>query len=945
MAKKKNLWIILMPLLLTMTGLSGGILEGEARADDKKAAGVVVESPREFVERHVSDFRKRLTELRARYQDCCGSAFASLSPGDAASIALTLPKPSTIQIRLDYPAAAKKDDPPPTIEAGDYLVNSIGTLVTAPPAFSMGYGYYNQEEGNIVAADAVTSELIAKPNLISARPQGSLSYIAHDRTEQSVYCCTASKTQDGYKSCTAYFYPPYRGYVYSTDLLPYTSQISLSQSLTPGVQAVENMRTFRFSQPGKKEITYRSPRAFGDDDSRTVYRSCIADLSCSCGYWWSYCYYGVPKVVVQYKPAGNIEYVSKFRAVSFKKFGFLGYDIDANYGKAVDLDFFFDARNMGPGAYNSYLATVQPVILLDYGDAGGLKAVPASELNAPVTWTTLVQGPIFVNDGNIQYSGGFGATKFRVALGGQQTVEREATANAVDIVSETIPGLRGNGLVALGRTHKVVVRVKGGAEMSRYKVSWTSSIGSWSASSTSFRKVGDEWQSEGEFSIPAALHFATEKPARIRVAAELTRTSDGSRVYAFENDKLAPGYPAASKLALHMWTGKDYEPVTSPVDLFIPGSLSYVVLVPYVTIQDGSIRQLREVNRNAGFETTCSDPSIVGLVAGGLVGDQMGRGGVYAAPVGNTGVVKVAARLGGADIDPSYNVQTTGEKKELVSDPLTLQVNQLFSFVESQGNTTRFKLLVSGPSDMTGYQALWLGEGRRTTPFVSGENGYATVLSTTLRIDKVQIIRGDTPIAELSVNTAMRGARVKLIPPNPPVMKVNQSALPDVGSLESITECKKNVTSWVQLFGFDPKGPIEDYCRSSRERDKDEILAQRAQQKDLNLLVRDLKRQGQELVVLGDTMEVGAAIKGDLVGLGDSVFCYWTLIDGGGLRFASELTPIERASDKEGGCFNQVTGLKGGFNPNAQVRVDLVWLQRSGLPIVSSGGRVVQTTW
>jgi len=947
MVKRRTAWIMATLFLLLATGTLW-IAPGNAPAAEEKPAAIAIESPNEFVDRHLDAFRKQLAALKAAYQDCCGSVLAALSPGDAAGIAKTLPQPTTIMLRFEYPEPEEKEAKTAEITPGDYFVYNIYQALDIQPVFSIGD--YRDEEGSqgaIVSADEVTSELIAKPNRVNTRIRGSLHYTSDTRNDTNTYCCIGSKTENKNRYCTSYANLPYRDYAYDADLAPYASKINMSQSISPGVRSIKPVRTYSFSAPGLKKITFRSNKKFGSEREHTIYRSCIPDLSY---YSYSYSgYYGsrhdIKEAVIGYKPAGSIESGYKFRAVTYKKFGFPGYDIDAQYGKVVDLDFFEDLKNIGRQSYYlSHLGKIQPAVLLDFGNAGGLKAVPADDLDVPVTWTTITQGPIFVNNGNLRYAGGFGATRFRAALGGKESVEREATVNAVDVTSETIPDIRANGIIATGKDHKIAVRVKGGADMSMFQAVWASDAGTWGSPSTPFRKVGGEWRSENTFAIPLEYYFSEKKKSKLKIETKIVRTSDNARVYAFENSRLIPGRPAASKLALYMWNGKGFEPVSAPVDLFVPGSLSYAAFAPHVMLKDGNVYPLREVNPATSYEATSSDPSVVGLMRGSMDASA-GPGAIYAFPLQNSGSAKISARIGGADIDPGYTAQSTGDKREGESDPVVVNVSQVFSFAERSGGTTEFKLIVAGPIDMTGYQALWMGEGKRTTSFQKAENGFMSTLSTTLKMEKVQIIKGGQPVAELNVGTAIRGASIKLLPPKPPVMQVKESALPDAGSLETITECKKNVTSWVNLFGFDPKGPIEDYCKSSREREKDAIKAQRQEQKELNHLVRELKRQGQELVILGDTMQVGAAIKGDLDGIGDSAFCVWSLINAGGLKLASEITTIERLSGMEGGCFNQVSGLKSGLNPSASIKVSVVYMQKTGLPQVSTGGRVVQTTW
>ena len=502
-------------------------------------------------------------------------------------------------------------------------------------------------------------------------------------------------------------------------------------------------------------------------------------------------------------------------------------------------------------------------------------------------------------------------------------------------------------VVSPGKNHKVYINVKGSADMSLYRVQWTGEGGAWAKSTTPFKKVGDVWQAEGSFSsiFDGFFDLSTLRQP-IKIKADIVMVAGGGKVYTYENKRLATTYPALEKLELYAGVGDENpEKVTGTIDLFFSSDIPKALLSPRLSIKGGEFYTLDVINPFAGMEITSSNPTIVYVTqenARTSSGKELNKVDIVARSGGKTGNAKVVARIGGKDLDPAGYAQIVGDKNELESNTIEISVNDVYLLAEPLSNgRTIYKLIVTGPADMTKYQARWTGEGNKTSSFKNDSGVFVSALDTTLRMDKVIIQKAGKSFAQFNVKSAARKLSIKLIPPKPPVTVVNKVNVSDLGSLETITECKKNVGRQIELFGFNPGMAVEDYCKAEREKQKQEIKSDREEQKAFNKMLSDLNKQGQDLVVVSDTTRVGAAIKGDITLMGNEVFCFWSLQNKATLEFQSAVTPVEKVGFEEGACFNVIRGLKSGFNPDTVIKVDLVVPPKPEVPVVATGEKVM----
>lgn len=946
------------------------VLPSATVAQDKDKDQTIM-SPHDFIEKNLKEFNERLRRLKELYQDQYGSLFAATSPVDVESIAKELPKPKTLRLAIQYPEKKVEEEKKPVIEKGDYFLDNPYGSATVDPMYQLTEGYYTGkgESEMLVAADVQTSQFLGLPQKVDLSLNAAIHYVSKENTSTTggygEVCCTSvgreqycAETSSSYpyrcirtaynEFCFPYAQIPLTGYVWSDPRL-YGNELNLRVAGVKGASMDEKMKTVTFSSPGKKAISFISPRKYSSEEQYRVYRSCIAKYSYRQygGYYgYSTTSFGLDKAVIGYKPAGEVSKDFVFTAVAFKKFGFPGYDMNVSDAKPAELDYFFDSKTAGDSYsyYGSRSGRLEPYVLLDYGDVGGLKAVKASDIRAPVTWSIVKPGPFTIEDWNISYMGGIGETKFRVTLGGYESVERSITANIVDIV---LDDAMSRNEVSPGKNHKALVRVKGPADMSRYQVKWSGEGGAWAQSVTPFKKVGETWQAEGLFSVGFDGIFDPSKLKKpVKIAVEVTRVADNSKIYTYENSRLSTTYPAIDKLELFAGIGRSTpQKVTEPIDLFVSFDTPKVVLLPKLSFKGDKVYSMSEVCPNANIEVVSDKPSVVYVKSEKVVlltGRELNASNIVANAGEKTGTAKVTARLGGKDLDPAGYAQIAGDKNELKSDPVEITVNTAFLLAESaSGGRTSYKIMVIGPADMTKYQAIWTGEATRTTPFKREAGSYISTLDTTLRMDRVALQKAGTTLAQWDVKNTVRKLNVKLIPPKPPVTVVNKVSVSDLGSLETITECKKTVSRQIELFGFNPGMAVDDYCKAEREKQKQEIKAEREDQKAFNKMLSNLNSQGQDLVVVSDTMRVGAAVKGDITTMGSDLVCFWSLQNKANLELQSTVTPIESVGQNEGACFNIIRGLKGGFNPDTVIKVDLVILPRPEVPVVATGGKVV----
>lgn len=642
---------------------------------------------------------------------------------------------------------------------------------------------------------------------------------------------------------------------------------------------------------------------------------------------------------------GKAERSLAFNAVRIVKFGFPGLDFSDPEGKEVaQLDAFFESGESSDRVRSTFSRSQRlpnPKLLLEYGAGGGTRQAvfppgAYSWWSLPVTWSVAQAGPFTVSQGGVAYyHGGFGATRVRATLAGHLSAEHALTANIIQV--EEDPRLADR-WIAADASYWVRFRVRGLADMARYQVAWAAQDRggqepqvAWQAATTPFTRVGDaEWVAENRFTVKAS---ESSPPVRLlgNLSAEV-RGRGGQAVLSYSSRDLFLRGREIVAFQLFAARGKGpFEPAKDPTDLFLPNDLTEakLLLAPYIAFRDGRFYPLRTVDPTTTLEVKLSDPSMLRL------SDVL-----EVTPAGRSGSAEVTGRIGGA-------LEFGEGRTELVSPPVRVNVHRLFlSTAEASGGRRVYRLRVIGPGESGDYRAVWIGEGSaRETPFrKDAEGGSVAELATTLRVEKVQVRRKGEATAELAAGRwAVPQGKIHLVAAEPPVTTIKKATPADAGSLETLTECRERITAAMENLGLNPRATVDAYCRAEREQRKQEIKAEREQQKALNRLTRELGQRGEELVVFGDTMRVGAAITGLPPEHWGNTYCQWRLRLRGAeaspwaLQLERDVTPILAVSPNEGACFNLVSGIREGFNPDVDVHVELVLrVSGGGVPTVES---------
>jgi hypothetical protein len=178
-------------------------------------------------------------------------------------------------------------------------------------------------------------------------------------------------------------------------------------------------------------------------------------------------------------------------------------------------------------------------------------------------------------------------------------------------------------------------------------------------------------------------------------------------------------------------------------------------------------------------------------------------------------------------------------------------------------------------------------------------------------------------------------ARIEILPFRQVAQVIDRTPVDDFGALAGQErECRESTAFGVLALGLETGGlSINEFCAGDRAADKVELKQRREDQKDRNQFLQGLDRAGKKLVQLAAQMEVAAAIQGaPPPELGETV-CVWSIIGAGPpLKVTQEVTNIRREAAGDF-CFNVITGVKQGFTPGAEIRVELKLLDTSPVPL------------
>ncbi|MEM7504316.1 MAG: hypothetical protein AAF417_19910, partial [Pseudomonadota bacterium] len=361
---------------------------------------------------------------------------------------------------------------------------------------------------------------------------------------------------------------------------------------------------------------------------------------------------------------------------------------------------------------------------------------------------------------------------------------------------------------------------------------------------------------------------------------------------------------------------------------------SFRALKLYLSLKTFGLKAFKKaIQKNSDpVELVASAPSVVSARASGR-----GFNVQAVAPEGESSFV---ARVGGSDLDTRQLLNFAGSTTQLESEPVRVTANRLLLTRDSTG----YKLHAIGSADMSRYRAVWEVDGaRRSSPFMPQGEGFVSRLDVEGQTASVEVRSGNRVAARLSSSGAIETAEIKLLPTPAPATTVRKVTLVDGSDVETVSDCRNQLLTDAEGLGIINRSLATELCRGSRDVQKQEIKDLRENQKRQNELVDQLEDRGEALVILTDSVQVGAAVKQIPNSLLGSVSCRWSLLGDSSMRLVDELTVIQKANAGEGACFNRVEGIATGFDPQTQVKVDLVLtVGNPGQPRIGAAPRVVR---
>lgn len=884
---------------------------------EKKSADVQpkAESPAFSIEENMRKFYSKLDRLEEKYKECCGSLVGAYATVDLNRIAEGLPKPKTLRINIKYPL-------PPWKLQKEISKNRIfvqrfdNSDLYAPHPFSFRVPGSPLATYRAAATDYLTSTILGIPQEIGLR-LGQSDIVTESGPEKST-CCLDPQWDGGELKTCRQFAQQY-SYVTATDFHPV--QLKLKAEIKGGGEALGGGLGFKFSTSGEKEIDLESPMKIDFDKKYCNYTECV---------------HGTPNFLVRCEPAGTVKSTKplKITAVTLKAFGIPGLDFQAGI-RPPQLDYFLMAGEPG---FNKYTGFKRPAVLVDDGKTTHTVYGFGEEIIT--SYGPVMLSPSAQDEFALIYNGGIGSTKFKTRLSTLEGKEHEITVNAVEMVFDPIMISEGEPYAYGGRKYKLTLLVNGPAKMENYRVAWRGQVNErlgdlkgasvaviWDRESTEFVKVGNLWSSANTFQINYEGYDPRTSKGFLNTLIEsrILRKNDDHPMYEYRKS-IRVLSPAISELKLYTSTdGKSFSEPRTGIDIFrapLAGNFRTrdVYVYPYVVLMDRSIRALDEFTRTM-VELKHTNPGVLRLA----VSEKRDQSRYYKVEGASAGRTDIIARIG-----RDLNKENCGiaEGDEVKSKPVRFNVNIIQPVtVVLEGKKRTYRLSIESPTFFEDkYRAVWIGKKERTvTPFVDeGFYSNATV-STDSEINTIQIIDGSSEVvASMDVDEKSNMARIKLLPPDIPVTTVKKTELTDYGAVESLNQCIDTVTFGMKHLGFEPGKTPDEYCRQERKEKKEEIARLRESQKETNKLVKELERQGKELVVFADKATVGAVVEVAPSLDKKGIFCHWTLVDAHAqLRLTESISPVQWGTENKGGCFNVIEGIQKYLTPEAKVQAEL----------------------
>jgi hypothetical protein len=601
---------------------------------------------------------------------------------------------------------------------------------------------------------------------------------------------------------------------------------------------------------------------------------------------------------------------------------FLGLSFPEFEGQTA-LDLFYPARTAihHGGLYERFTApefvsneNLKPKLKIDTGR--GIRYVDTAEtgqrylqhmnpFNISIRTTVQTKGGIFQAQGSnrIVRTADVGKGTIRWTVGkldtDKRTITRDITANLVDVVPEATLS---DGIISHGGSYKVFVSVKGPADMSRYQVRWHPEGNlNFQSETTPFEQESEEhWVSRNTISAGKATD-QTSTASKFSFSAEIVNSVGSLFAY---NATGTTRQPPAGDLVLFAAQGRESLhrlPDGETIDIFSGGRNSEtapVKFLPYVAADGGaSFRPFPEVYDT--YEMYGAKTKL-GIRSSNAYAVQVAAGadGFQALPgTSGSGRAEIYAWVG-RDINPAHT--DLDNDKVTLSPPIAVTHNKVLleAGKGKKDDELIYYLRTAGPADMSKYTAAW-----------AGNKGIDTQASTFRKTEDGYVAEWASPVSESLMAVAIK-KRDNVVFSYQSLMPAITPTQPDIKLTRTPAPLKVTV-----------------------KQEKGEAAGKTA------VIVSGLD-ETLAVEVLDDSMPVKAEIKDVHPEDMGVTFCRWSFLNGEGLAFKSDVTPVEISrEERQGTCRNTISGLSSGFKANAHVQVDLVTrLTLPGKPVVADGG-------
>lgn len=886
------------------------------------------EAPADFVERNLTETRRRLAELKTKERQNGGAFETGESLIDPKDIMAMLPKPHRLRFRVNYPEKKVSLSP-------NELNSSSSNNQLYPTGLIEFFDFFVTPY--TVAADDLTSAILQLPRIIPLHVKADV-VVVHE-PQPDPHCCLSFDIKTDSKGNATSAGCARRGLHSMISLtpmdprtLPETVGFNIEVS-GPGGELLDKGAAVRFNEPGRGVISasFANSYKFKDFKPQRNHTCKIVSVDVVNG---KYVYIPEPYIdssgnVVQTLDGWHVPAPTKiegkkkiFDVIGFSGLHFGGRDYRQTGMEVDSCDFFAqDSEEFKPASIS--LGEMFFILRGAEGErierAAGwqegqlIASATGSRHPAALSYHATDNGQFVISElGQALPLGAFGEAHVNMNLGNYWSLKRKLTANRWTV---NLDNVMTDGYVVPGIRHRLTMRVQGPADMTKYRLRWSG--GNWENPQASFVRQDQYWVAENFVRASANANFDSQLWLYIEAASDAGK-QDSPKISWKRSFRLAAGI-SAIELQL---AAKGQGLAKETLDLFFPNHLpegNRFMIAPFYKSINGNTLESALVLHfldTARLRLISNSPAVAKVDSGGgIIGHTVGE-------------AWLTAELDSPDLNRGGHF-VTKDNQTIISNAVKVTANQLIlTRGATQAGFTPYTLVVIGPARMTEqYQATFHFEnGSIGTIFTDGEGGGQTaeVLSA-LPVVRVEIVKGGQVVAMLPVNdtVVMPQAGIQLLPIKLPGNIIDEVDVVDMGSLTSTTQCRKNLRAeYPQHYATASDDVLNAICADLREEEKKDIKEQRVTQKAQKKILGQLKRQGRKLMVFSDSTQLGAVVTGNFDH--QRMHCRWRVDNGGSLKFQQKETQIVRVGG-DGSCFNNLDGFQGDFNTEAMAVVELIY--------------------